>query len=211
MPDPMRTRSWALGVLAGVSVALSGCGGDDPPAGGGQQAGATETPTPRERRAEPSDIASGTSTLQLNDRVGLLLGAAGVDIVGVGDAEQTDRGIELPVSGGEIGVDPLAGRLRHGGGIRFEGGGQSVEATDLRLDLRTGGVTADVAGTRVPLLDAEFDQARVSEDAGSVVLPAGSVTLTEEAVTPLNEALGFDLLSGGLGIGELEVDASWRR
>ena len=211
MSDRMRTRSWALGVLAGVSVALTGCGGDDPPAGEGERAGATETATPRERRAEPSGIASGTTTLQLNDRIELLLGAAGVDIVGVGGAEQSDRGIALPVSGGEIGVDPLAGRLRHDGGIRFEGGGRSVQATDLRLDLRTGAVTADVAGTRVPLLDSEFDRARVSEDAGSVVLPAGSVTLTEEAVTPLNEALGFDLLSGGLGIGELEVDASWSR
>lgn len=211
MSDRMRTRSWALGILAGVSVALGGCGGDDPPAAGdAQRAGATDTPTPRERRAEPSGIASGTTTLELNDRISLLLGAAGVDIVGVGEAEQSDRGIELPVLGGEIGVDPLAGGLRHDGGIRFEGGGRSVEATDLRLDLRTGEVTADVAGARVPLLDAEFDQARVSEDARSVVLPAGSVTLTDEAITPLNRALGFDLLSGGLGIGELEVDAAWR-
>lgn len=210
MHTRMRTRSWALGVLAGVSVALGGCGGDDPPAGEGEQARASGTATPRERRAEPSAIASGTTTLVLNSRIDLLLGAAGVDIVGVGAAEQSDQGIELPVSGGEIGVDPLAGRLRHDGGIRFEGGGQSVEASDLRLDLRTGEVTADVAGVRVPLLDVEFDRARVSDDASSVVLPAGAVSLTDEAVTPLNEALGFDLLSGGLGIGELEIDASWR-
>lgn len=211
MHTRMRTRHKALGVLAGVALAFAGCGGEEPPAAGeGQQAGASATMTPRERRADPAPIASGTTTLELNSRIELLLGAAGVDIVGVGDAEQSDEGIELPVSGGEIGVDPLAGRVRHDGGIRFEGGGQSVEATDLRLDLRTGEVTADIAGVRVPLLDCEFDRARVSEDAGSVVLPAGSVTLTDEAVTPLNAALGFDLLSGGLGIGELEVDASWR-
>ncbi len=211
MRTPMTNRSRALGLLAGVAVALGGCGGDDPPAGGeGQQAGASGTVTPEERRAEPSAIASGTTTLELSGRIELLLGAAGIDIVGVGAAEQSDQGIALPVSGGEIGVDPLAGRLDHEGGIRFEGGGQNVEATDLRLDLRSGEVTADVAGVRVPLLDCEFDPARVSDDAGSVIVPAGSVTLTEAAVTPLNEALGFDLLSGGLAIGELEIDARWR-
>ena len=91
-----------------------------------------------------------------------------------------------------------------------EGGGQSVEATDLRLDLRSGEITAEVEGARVPLLDCEFGTARVRDDAGSVVVPASEVRLTDAAVTPLNEALGFDLLSGGLAIGELEVDAAWR-
>lgn len=207
MPRATRIRGRALGVAAGVALALAGCGGDDPAPGGDSQASATPAAP---ARSTPSPIARGTTTLDLSRRVSLLLGAAGVDVVPVGDATESDSGIEIPVSGGELGLDPLAGRLRHDGGIRFSGGGQSVEATGLRLDVGTGAVTAEIGGVRVPLLSAEFEPAELGEGNQTVVLPGSRAALSDEAVAPLNEALGVDLLSGGLSIGELRVEARWR-
>lgn len=200
----MRTRHTALGALAGVTLALTGCGGDDPPAGG-------EAPEAADRpsRAAPSPIADGAVTLEISRRVELLLGAAGVDVVPTGAATESGEGIEIPIAEGELGVDPVAGRLDLDGGIRFGAAGQAIEATALDLDLRSGEVTSEIEGIRVPLLSAEFEPAQLSADAGSVVLPGSRATLSDEAVTPLNDALGVDLLSGGLSIGELGVKARW--
>lgn len=208
MQPAERARRAASAVLAGVVLALAGCGGDD--AGTGDRADRAASATPEDRRAAPSAVAGGDSTLALNDRTRLILGAAGIEIEPVGAATRTDSRFALPVTGGELGVRPPAGSLSHDGGIRFVARGQSVEATDLRLDLSRGVVTANMAGTRAPLLDVDFGDARVSRDAASVVLPATDAALSEEAVVPLNTALGADLLSSGITVGELEVEARWR-
>lgn len=211
MQPAERARRTAPAVLAGFALALAGCGGDG--AGTGSQGDPIDrsaTATPAERRAEPSAVAGGTSTLSLDDRTNLLLRAAGIEIEPVGAATRTDTGFALPVTGDELGVRPLAGTLRHDGGIRFLARGQSVEATDLRLDLTRGAVTADMAGIRAPLLDVDFGDARISRDAASVVLPAADAALSEEAVAPLNAALGADVLRSGITVGEMEVEARWR-
>lgn len=200
----MRTRNTALGILAAATLALTGCGGDDPPSGG-----EGSTPPAQASRAAPSPIADGTATLDVSRRVDLLLGAAGVDVVPTGTATESDEGIELPISEGELGVEPLAGRLALDGGIRFGAAGQAVEATALELDLRSGEVTAEIEGLRVPLLSAEFEPAQLGDNAASVVVPGTRAALSDEAVAPLNDALGVDLLSGGLSVGELTVEARW--
>ncbi|CAA9464505.1 MAG: hypothetical protein AVDCRST_MAG38-574, partial [uncultured Solirubrobacteraceae bacterium] len=122
---------------------------------------------------------------------------------------KTGDEIELPVTTGTVGVKPLAGRLAHEGGIRFSGGGGSVEATDLRLDLRTGRATAEIEGQRIPLLETSFEPAQLSEDRQRVVLRGRDVTVSDAALAPLNAAIGSDVVPSGLTIGDLTVNARW--
>ncbi len=204
---PTRTNFRSSVLAAATAIALAGCGEDDP-FGGERQAERTATPTVP-TRAAPSEVAEGTTRLSLAGRVTTLLGLAGVDIVPVSPATRTEDEIELPVVSGEIGVKPLAGELVHDGGIRFSGGGGSVEATDLRLDLRTGTATAEIEGKRVALLGARFEPARLSEDRQRVVLDAKDVTVADAAVAPLNAAIGVDVVPTGLTIGDLTIGARW--
>ena len=202
----LRTNSRILlpGLLAAITIALAGCGGDE--SSGDPQAEATPAaPT----RAEPSEVASGTATLVLSGSVTTLLSLAGVDVVPVAPATKDESAIELPLVTGTVGVEPLAGRLEHEGGIRFSGGGGSVEATDLRLDLRTGIATAEVEGDRIPLLRTRFQPARLTEDRRSVVLEGEDVRVADEALVPLNAAIGSEVVPRDLNIGDLTVQARW--
>ena len=190
--------------MAALSIALAGCGGDSSQ----EEAGADPTPA-QPTRAEPSEVSGGEATLRLGGSVTTLLGFAGVEVVAVAPATRAQDDVTLPIAGGTVGVDPLAGRLAHEGGIRFEGGGGSVEATDLRLDLGRGIATADVEGERLPLMNTRFDPARLSEDRRSVVIESTDVTVADEALPALNAAIGSDVVPRGLGVGELTIRARW--
>ena len=199
------SRNPLPGLLAALALALAGCGGDDSPGERPEATADRSLPT----RAAPSAVADGTATLALGGSVTTLLDLAGVDIVPVSPATRAEDAIELPVVTGSVGVKPLAGRLEHEGGIRFSGGGGDIEATDLRLDLRTGIATAEVEGTRIPLLETRFRPARLSEDHQTVVLEGKDVTVTDEALVPLNAAIGSEVVPGDLIIGDLTVEARW--
>ena len=204
----LRKRT-AVAVTAVALGLVSGCGGEDPGSTGSDSQGSESTPTAEPSRSAPAPVADGTTTLDLGRRVDLLLAAAGVEVAPVGAATESGEGIAMPVADGDLGIEPVAGSLRHEGGLSFTAAGRSAEATALELDAGSGEVTAEIAGERVPLLTAEFEPPRLSDDGSSVVLPGRRATLSEQAVGQLNDALGVDLLTGGLEIGELTVEATW--
>lgn len=207
MPTSLQLRRSLSGALAAIAIAIAGCGEGDP-FNSEQVAERTATPDVPSRAA-PSDISEGTATLALSGSVTTLLSLAGVDIVPVAPATRTDNDIELPITSGTIGVDPLAGRLEHDGGIRFTGGTGTLEATDLHLDLRTGVATAEVEGERIPLLETDFQPPRLSQDRQSVVIEGEDASVTDEAVVALNAMIGSDVVPAGLSIGDLTVEARW--
>ena len=195
-----------LTLIVALTLALAGCGGDDAPRE--QEAESTAEPA-LPTRAQPAKVSGGTATLALSGNVTTLLDLAGVDVVPVAPATMSESKIELPVVTGTVGVKPLAGRLAHKGGIAFGGGGGRLEATDLRLDLRTGVATAEVEGNRIPLLKTRFQPAQLSEDRQSVLLEGEDVTVADEAIAPLNAAIGSEVVPRDLNIGELTVEARW--
>lgn len=207
MPTPIQLRRSLPGALAAIAIAVAGCGGDDPFS---SEQAAERTATPDvPSRAAPSEISEGTATLALSGSVTTLLNLAGVDIVPAPPATRTDNDIELPITSGSIGVDPLAGRLEHDGGIRFTGGTGTLEATDLHLDLRTGVATAEVGGARIPLLETDFQPPRLSEDGERVVIEGEDASVTDEAIAALNAMIGSEVVPAGLSIGDLTVEARW--
>lgn len=207
MPTSTRLRRSLPGALAAIAIAVAGCGGGDP-FSSEQPAERTAAPG-LPSRAVPSEISEGTATLALSGSVTTLLNLAGVDIVPVPPATRTDNDMAMPVTSGDIGVDPLAGRLDHDGGIRFTGGTGTLEATGLSLDLRTGVATAEVEGERIPLLETDFQPARLSEDRQSVVIVGENASVTDEAAVALNAMIGSDVVPAGLSIGDLTVEARW--
>lgn len=204
----MRFRRLLPALATGGALALAGCGGEDEPSGTARAPAADATPA-RPSRAEPGRIAGGTTTLDLSSSLGLLLKTAGGKVTPISPAPKSDAGYAIPISGGEIGVEPLAGRLRHDGGISLGVGSNTVAVTGISLDLHTGGLSAEVEGARIELVTADFAPAELSPDRRSVTIKGSDAKLADAAVAPLNDALGYDVLSGGLSIGELEIRARW--
>lgn len=187
-----------------LALGMAACGGDDEdsePTTSAEQAESAGQPV-----EAPTEIVGGRSVLKLDRDLERVLDAAQVEIAPVGAAEDVPGGIALPITTGELDIDTPSGVIEHSGGLEFSAFGASVRAEDLLIKPEDGVVTANIAGERIPLLDTELDRPRVVDTSDTIVLPS-DVTIGDQAVTALNDALGVEVFEGGLRLGRLTASA----
>jgi hypothetical protein len=186
-----------------VALGMAACGGDDDsePTTSAEQTESTGQPT-----EAPTEIVGGRSVLKLDRDLERVLNAAQVELAPVGAAQDVPGGIALPITTGELDIDTPSGVIEHSGGLKFSAFGTSVRANDLRIKPENGVVTANVAGERIPLLDTELGRPRVVDTSDTIVLPS-EVSIGNQAVTALNDALGVKVFEGGLRLGRLTASA----
>jgi hypothetical protein len=190
-------------LLVVLALGMAACGGDDenePATSAGQTESAGQSVE------APTEIVGGRSVLKLDRSLERILNAAQVELAPAGAAENVPGGIALPITTGELDIDTPSGVIEHSGGLEFSAFGTSVRAQDLRIRPEDGVVTADVAGERIPLLTTELGRLEVVETSDTIVLP-GEVSIGDQAVTALNDALGVDVFEGGLRLGRLTASA----
>jgi hypothetical protein len=186
-----------------LALGMSACGGDD-------DDGQATTPAEQAESIEaPTEIVGGSTVLKLDRDLLRALDAAEVEVEPVGAAEDVPGGIALPITTGELDIDTPSGVIEHAGGLEFSAFGTSVRAEDLRIRAEDGVVTADVAGERIPLLTADLGRPQVVDTSDAIVLPS-EVTIGDQAVTALNDALGVEIFVGGLRLGRLTATAERR-
>jgi hypothetical protein len=112
----------------------------------------------------------------------------------------------FPVTGGRASLSPLAGKIRHSGGILFANirNGKTIEVSRFTIDLGHGRLTGIVNGnpkSRVPLFRLGLAHAKLT--AGKHVVTAKGIVLklTPGAAKALNAALATKLFSPGLALG----------
>jgi hypothetical protein len=191
-------------LLVVLALGMAACGGDDDE---------NEPTTPAEQTESagqsveaPTEIVGGRSVLKLDRELERVLNAAQVELAPAGAAESVPGGIALPITTGELDIDTPSGVIEHSGGLEFSAFGASVRAQDLRIRPEDGVVTADVAGERIPLLTTELGRSEVVETSDTIVLPS-EVSIGDQAVTALNDALGVEVFEGGLRLGRLTASA----
>ncbi|HWH14063.1 MAG TPA: HtaA domain-containing protein [Miltoncostaeaceae bacterium] len=150
-------------------------------------------------------ITGGETRLRLASEFTDALGTARVRVEPVAPATGDGGELTFPITGGDSTTG--TGSVDHSGGIRFSIAGTGVEARNLRVELGTGEISAEIQGNRVPLLRLDLAQANVSTDDGLRVEGA-PVTLNREAVPALSQALA----AGGQGgnrvqVGRADVEA----
>jgi hypothetical protein len=112
----------------------------------------------------------------------------------------------FPVTGGKITLSPLAGQVRHRGGILFLSprNGKQVQVSNFIINLARGTLTGIVNGNpraRVALFRLDLSHAHLS-GAPHVLRAVGiGLVLTATAARALNAALGTSLFSAGLRLG----------
>jgi hypothetical protein len=123
----------------------------------------------------------------------------------------------FPITGHNLTLSSLAGRIWHGGGLRFynAANGRYLRLTSFKIDTAAGVLSACVCDSRVPIFDLDLSAIDVYP-----VPPYGAIyhegiyamvgnvgcALTETAAMALNAKLKTDLFAPGLKIGEATVE-----
>lgn len=137
--------------------------------------------------AAPDPVASGTTTVTLNNGFAKALQKNGVKLLKISPATVKGKTVTLPVSGGEL--DPLSGQgtLTHSGGIKFKLGKKSVALKSLELNTTTSSLSAKVG--KKTLNVATVKGFSYTRNGFGVDLKITKLKLTGKAAKELNKAL----------------------
>jgi hypothetical protein len=137
--------------------------------------------------AAPDPVASGTTTVTLNNGFVKALQKGGVKVLKVSPATAKGKTVTLPVSGGSL--DPLTGQgtVTHSGGIKFKQGKKSVSLTNLEIDTTTASLSAKVGKKTFKV--ASVKGFSFTRNGFGVDLKVTKLKLTGKAAKELNKAL----------------------
>jgi len=150
-------------------------------------------------------VVGKSTSVVVNPATAQALKQAGITITPVAPAT-AHTVLLFPVSGGQVVVATLAGTIEHSGGLILSHGGKSVQLANFTVDTSTKQLTALVAGQRVPIFELNLASLkRATGPNGTVIASNIKMTLTAQAATALNSALGLSSFVPGLPFGVATV------
>lgn len=204
-------RSLGTVLVAGTLVAgLAACGGNAEESGASTAKGSSATTgSAGSSGAAPSGaskVSGNRVDLELNDQAVRALTRAGISWRADAPASRDDGDeLRLPVTGGSVSYDPLAGSVSTEGVAVASKGGRQARVSDVTVDLTGKKITGAVAGTKTTLATLDTDTVEVEHESGPVTDVDGiDVTFTAATVRALNRGLGTDLPTTGM-TAELEL------
>ncbi len=212
-----RNRLAAVALIAGVGLSAAACSSSKPATSAANasqsQPGITDTIT-----AIPSLTGVGTS-VALDSGTAAALKSLGVAIAPAGTAtfDATTSTVTFPITSGyaEIHSDHNAkpgyilGSIEHdGSGLTLSAGSTKVTLSNFVVDPGNSILYGTVGGqVKVPLLDLDGTNVKVSMDNGNVVLDGTVAKLTETAATALDGAFKTTAVKAGLPLGTVHLVA----
>jgi hypothetical protein len=177
-------RSLLAAGACALALGASACGGhdDSPPATAATPAPLTGVHT----QITPSGALKG----------------AGVTLGAIAPATSGSTGVVLPITGGSVNLDTLAGTIQQGGGLKYTGKGKTAELTAILIDTSAKQLSADVgSGGDVPVMDLQLGPLNQT---GGMIQADVTLTLTSEG----QQALGIDGLKSGMTMGTGVIHAT---
>jgi hypothetical protein len=194
-------RAAFLPLVVLVALGIAACGSSSKTTTGTTATGAAATTTPT-----GSGVLVGKQTsVALNPATSHLLTEHQIVVTAVAPATY-HKTLLWPVSGGQIAVATVAGTIQHTGGVRLSHAGKSVQVTSFIVDTSTKQVTALVAGQRLPIFALDTSSEKRQTGIGGTIVESGlKFTLTEQAATVLNGALGVSAFKAGQVFGTATI------
>jgi hypothetical protein len=133
----------------------------------------------------------------LNPEIVTLFKEHGITVTAVAPATYR-KTLAWPISGGRIALATATGTIDHTGGVKLSHGEKSVTLTTFIIDTSTKQVTALVAGKRIPVFALNTgSEKQETRTGGTTVLSGLKMTVTEQAATTVNSALGVSAFEAG--------------
>jgi len=188
-------------MLAVLALGVAACGSSSSST---SSSASTATSTTASASASVPVVGKSTSVV-VNPATAQALRQAGITITPVAPAT-AHTVLLFPVSGGQVVVATLAGTIEHSGGLILSHGAKSVQLANFTVDTSTKQLTALVAGQRVPIFELNLASLkRATGPNGTVIASNIKMTLTAQAATALNSALGLSSFVPGLPFGVATV------
>jgi hypothetical protein len=128
------------------------------------------------------------------------LKSAGVKMAAVAPGTSGSTGVVLPITGGSVNLQTLAGTVEQGGGLQYTGGGKSAELEGIVIDTTSKQLTAQVAGANTPVMNLQLGPLNQT---GSNIQADVTFTLTSQG----QQALRIDGLQPGMTMGTGVIQA----
>jgi hypothetical protein len=188
-------------MLAAVAFGVAACGSSSSSTTSSSSSSATSATS----TSASVPVAGKSTSVVVNPTTAQALKQAGIAITPVAPAT-AHTVLLFPVSGGQVVVATLAGTIEHSGGVILSHEGKSVQLADFTIDTNTKQLTALVAGQRVPIFELNLASLkRATGPNGTVIASNIRMTLTAQAATALNSALGLSTFVPGLPFGVATV------
>ncbi|MBS1879407.1 MAG: hypothetical protein JST31_07840 [Actinobacteria bacterium] len=139
--------------------------------------------------AAPDPVASGSTTVTLNNGWTKYLKTFGIKIQKVSPAKLKGQKATFKVTGGEMDPTNGLGTLTLGGGLKFKAGKKSATVKGLVLNTGKSSLEGKIGGKKVKL--AKTSGLSFSRAGFGVKVNLKKLQLTNAAATKLNKALGF--------------------
>jgi hypothetical protein len=159
-------------------------------------------------------VNGGRSTVTLDWGLIFSLAEANIGLAGTETSQRTLDFINFPITSGAISLDTSEGQILHSGGMIFTSGTATVTFDSLIVDTLSDSpvVSALVEANgkfvgRVKLFDFVLPpgkSAPIVPNQGTFYLSGVQLTLDDEAVTALTQALGYKTFVAGTEFGELQ-------
>lgn len=163
--------------------------------------------------AEPAELELDgvATTLSLASGAVATLNSFGVQAAPVSPATSGSSGLSFPITGGKVDAKTLAGQIQQSGGISLTMGSIFVEFKDFQINIDDSpDLTAMVGSSRIPILSLDASKATQQVSDRTVTLGQIGVTLTTEAAQLLNQTFGTNVVTAGLALGTMSVEARSR-
>ena len=193
-----RAVFFPLLVLVALGVAACGSSGKSTTSAAATATGATTATNAATPTTAGSRVLVGKQTsVALNPATSELLREHQIVVTAVAPATYR-KTLLWPVSGGQIAVATVAGTIAHTGGVKLSHAGKSVQVTSFIVNTSTKQVTALVGGQRLPIFALDLSSVKHQTAVGGTIVESGlKLTLTEQAATALNSALGVSAFKTG--------------
>jgi hypothetical protein len=174
-------RTLLAGAVCVLALGATACGGDD------NATAASATPTP----------LTGVHT-QITPSGALK--SAGVKMAAIAPGTSGSSGVVLPITGGSVNLQTLAGTVEQGGGLQYTGGGKTAELSGIVIDTTSKQMTAQVDGANTPVMNLQLGPLNQT---GSAIQADVTFTLTSQG----QQALRIDGLKSGMTLGTGVIQA----
>jgi hypothetical protein len=172
---------------------------------GSSSSSSSTTTTATTATATAASLVGRSTTVALTPETAEALKRDGITVTALAPATVHTTWV-IPVSSGHIVTSTLTGTVEGTGGVVFSHAGHSVRMTSFTVDTSTRQLTAVLAGVRRAIFELNLSfLTRASGSNGVLFGRDIELTLTSQAATTLNSALGVSTFKAGEHFGTVTL------